>query len=572
MDSAPPAGHPPESMASRHAGRGTLLGVLVHTALLFALPLLVGGLTGLFVEVSQVRETLAGLVRFAATLLLPVMLAQAVGIVVKVRRERAARRAEGPLAPGETLEVVYRHVRVMTDKGLGLFVAGLACITLSLGFKFAELGIIAILGLSTLYLTVAVGVLVSTFVVARFEDRLASRGGSIGREFSPVVVEAGDSVEERFHFERVPVPPGFNLVVQQVLPARLATESRHTVGNDVSLQRITLSRALRRTPRGRYDIGPADIAYSDLFGLVRVNVAQAARAQLKVLPRLHTVVLGETPRVLAPEEGVLSVLRRLPTDDHFRFRDYAAGDDTRRIHWKLSVKLGRLQVRLPETVPVVRRKVKLVLDNYLPAQYAEGDEAALILGDLLDRLVEVWLSLARALTERGEDVTLILPTGELAAPFSELGCRRGTQMLWRELGAHARWQALSDLQHIALGDKEFGAVVTGRFHPLIAVPAVGPRMTWVFLPPGGEVPGPLEKGAIDVFTSLRYAFPAGAEENNWSSLRRRQQARHELELRRGRIAERAARGGEQAEAYFRSRGEPFYKVHRSGAAYVLDGR
>ncbi|MFO0627127.1 MAG: DUF58 domain-containing protein [Polyangiales bacterium] len=551
---------------------GTLPRVLFHTALLFALPFLVGGLTGLFVEVSQVRETFAGLVRFAATLLLPVMIAQAVGIAVKVRRERAARRAAGPLTPGETLEVIDRHVRVMTDKGVGLFVAGLACVTLSLGFKFAELGIIAILGLSTLYLTVAVGVLVSTFVVARFEDRLASRGGSIGREFSPVVVEAGDSVEERFHFERVPVPPGFNLVVHQTLPARLATESRHAVGNDVSLQRITLSRALRRTPRGRYDIGPADIAYSDLFGLVRVNVAQAARAQLKVLPRLHTVVLGETPRVLAPEEGVLSVLRRLPTDDHFRFRDYAAGDDTRRIHWKLSVKLGRLQVRLPETVPVVRRKVTLVLDNYLPAHYAEGDEAALILGDLLDRLVEVWLSLARALTERGEDVTLMLPTGEAAAPFTEVACRRGTQMLWRELGAHARWQSRTDLQHIALGDNVFSAVVTGRFHPLTAVPAVGPRMTWVFLPPGAEVPGPLEPAAVDARASLRYAFPAGAEENNWGALRRRRQGRRALERRRAHIAERASQGGEQAEAYFRGRGEPFYKVHRAGAAYVLDGR
>jgi hypothetical protein len=145
-------------------------------------------------------------------------------------------------------------------------------------------------------------------------------------------------------------------------------------------------------------------------------------------------------------------------------------------------------------------------------------------------------------------------------------------MLWRELGAHARWQSLTDLQHIALGDKEFSAVVTGRFHPLTAVPAVGPRMTWVFLPPGGEVPGPLEKGAVDALTSLRYAFPAGAEENNWIPLRRRKRARLELELRRGRIAAGAAHGGEQAEAYFRSRGEPFYKVHRSGAAYVLDGR
>jgi uncharacterized protein (DUF58 family) len=541
--------------------------------LLFALPFVVGGLTGLFADVSQVRETFSSLLRFAATLLFPVMLVVFVGIVVKVRRELAARRVDGPLRDGELLDVVHRHVRVMTDKGVGLFVGAVVSVALSLGFKFAELGIIAILGLSTLYAVVAVGVIVSTFVVARFEDRLATRGGSIGREFSPVVVEAGDSVEERFHFERVPVPPGFNLRVHQALPARLATESRHVVGNDVSLERISLTRALRRTPRGRYDIGPADIAYSDLFGLVRVNVAQAARAQLKVLPRLHTVVLGETPRVLAPEEGVLSVLRKLPTDDHFRFRDYAAGDDTRRIHWKLSVKLGKLQVRLPETVPVVRRKVRLVLDNHLPAHYAQGDEAALILGDLLDRLVEVWISLARALTERGEDVTLVLPTGDPVAPFEEVHCRRGTQPRWRELGAAARWQPLSDLQHITLQQNEFSAVITGRFHPILAVPAIGARMTWVFVPPGPEVPAevPSVEG-LRAKTAFVLPFAPGAEENGFFEMTRRANARKRLELLRGTVQRAAEAGGATAEAYFRARAEPFYKVHRSGAAYVLDGR
>lgn len=552
---------------------GMLLGVLFHTVLLFALPFVVGGLTGLFADVSQVRETFSGLLRFAATLLFPVLIIQAIGISVKVRRELAALRAEGPLADGALLNVLHRHVRVMTDKGVGLFVAGLIAVSMSLGFKFAELGIIAILGLSTLYIVVAVGVIVSTFVVARFEDRLATSGGSIGREFSPVVVEAGESVEERFHFERVPVPPGFNLRVHQALPARLATESRHVVGNDVSLQRITLSRALRRTPRGSYHIGAADIAYSDLFGLVRVNVAQAASAKLKVLPRLHTVVLGETPRVLAPEEGVLSILRRMPTDDHFRFRDYVPGDDTRRIHWKLSVKLGRLQVRLPETVPVVRRKVRLVLDNHLPAMLATGDEAELILGDLLDRLVEVWISLARALSERGEDVTLVLPTGDPARPFEEVHCRRGTQMRWREMGAHARWQHLTDLQHIALQSDEFSAVITGRFSPIAAVPAVGPRMTWVFVPPVDEVPGPVPTvQGLNASSAFVLPFPPGAEENGFMEMVRRANARKRLELMRANIETTARQGGAAAEGYFRSRGEPFYKVHRSGAAYVLDSR
>jgi uncharacterized protein (DUF58 family) len=389
--------------------------VAFHTVLLAVLPFVVGGLTGFFTDVSQVSDTFGGLARFASAVLLPLLVVQAVGIVVKVRREQAAWKKQGDDAPPHALlRSVHRHVRVMTDKGLGMFFGGLFAVSLSLTFKFAELGIIAVLGLVTLYLLVAVGVVLSTFVVTRFEERLATRGGVIGREFSPALVESGDSVEERFHFERVPVPAGFNLRVHQQLPARLATESRHLVGAISSGQRVTLARAIRRTPRGDYRIGPAEIAYSDLFGLTRVAVAQAAGARLRVLPRMFAVGMQDTPRSLAPEDGALTVMRRVPTEDFFRFRDYLPGDDTRRIHWKLSLKVGRLQVRLPETVPVTRRRVRLVLDNHAPWHLIHNAASELVLGDALDRLVEVWLSLAKALPERGENVTLVLPTGDPA--------------------------------------------------------------------------------------------------------------------------------------------------------------
>lgn len=554
--------------------------VVFHTVLLAALPFVVGGLTGFFTDVSQVSDTFGGLARFASAVLLPLLVVQAVGIAVKVRREQAAWRKQGDdVPPHALLRSVHRHVRVMTDKGLGMFFGGLFAVSLSLTFKFAELGIIAVLGLVTLYLLVAVGVVLSTFVVTRFEERLATRGGVIGREFCPALVESGDSVEERFHFERVPVPAGFNLRIHQELPARLATESRHVVGAVSSGQRVTLARAIRRTPRGDYRIGPAEVAYSDLFGLTRVAVAQAAGARLRVLPRMFAVGMQDAPRSLAPEDGALTVMRRVPTEDFFRFRDYMPGDDTRRIHWKLSLKVGRLQVRLPETVPVTRRRVRLVLDNHAPWRLIGNPASELVLGDALDRLVEVWLSLAKALTERGENVTLVLPTGDPAKPFEELACRRGAQPLWRELGSRAAWQGTTDFHQAAASPERglFIAVVTARFEPLPALPQPqGAWLTWVFLPLVDELPAPVPGtgrfGAATVGDAFVLAFPPGAEENNFLTAQRRLHARRALENARANVERMATAGSAAAEATIRARGEPFYRVRRVGAAYVLDGR
>lgn len=554
-----------------------VLKIALHTGLLVLLPFFVGGLAGFFVEVSQVRDSLGGLLRFATTLLLPVLLAQGVAIAVKVRRERRALRADGALSTAALLRAVYRHVRVLTDKGVGLFVMGLVAVALSLGYRFAELGILAVLGLSTLYAVVTVAVLLSTFVGPRFEERLATRGGTIGRAFVPALAESGDSVEERFHLERVPVPPGFRLQVSQHLPARLATESRHVMGAEASMQRVTLSRALRRTPRGDYVLAPADIAYTDALGLVRVAVAQAASGRLKVLPRLAPVVMDEAPRTRAPAEGALSALRKQPTDDWFRVRDYLPGDDARRIHWKLSVKVGRFQVRQPETVPVTRRRVRLVLDSFIPQAHLVGDEADLVLGDLLDHLVALWLSLARALLARGEDVTLVLPTGDAQLPLETVRCRRGTEMRWREVGARARWQGVTDFPAAAadLGAGESLCVVTARFVRLPPLPgSMGVGMTWVFLPPGPEIAAGLPAEAVkrgSLARALTTPFAVGSEENGFWPGVRRERALERLAFSCADMAAQATQGGPAAEAHLRARGEVFYTVRRSGAAYMLGG-
>ncbi len=551
-----------------------LAGIAFHTVLLLFMPFVVGGVTGLFVDVAQVADTFAALVRGASALLLPVLVVQAVCVVIKVRRERAAARADEALTLDRTLRAVHRHVRVLTDKGVGLFLACLVTVSLALVFRVADLGLLAVFGLVLLYLLVAAGVIVSTLVVTRFEQRLATRRGTIGRTFTPVLAEAGEAVEEAFHFERVPVPAGFNLRVHQELPARLATETRHVVGSAVSMQRISLTRALQRTPRGEYRLDPAEIAYTDLLGLVRVSVAQAAGARLTVLPRMAPVGMGTSPRSRAPDEGVLSVLRRMPTDDWFRVRDYAPGDDARRMHWKLSLKVGRLQVRLPETVPVTPRRVRLALDTWLPADLAREGACELVLGDALDHLVELWLSLARALTERGEVVTLALASGSDAQPVTLVPCRRGTQPVWRAHGAAARWQSKVDVDALTEGiTRDESLVVVGaRFVEAPAMPT-GSRVAWVTLPLVDEVPGEVPGVAssargIERFVTL--AFPPGAEENGWRVARQRAKARRAVEALRRDVLARITQGQPAVEASLRARGEAVYTARRSGPAYVLD--
>ena len=356
---------------------------------------------------------------------------------------------------------------------------------------------------------------------------------------------------------------------ESTLSARRERVAERDVDQDDCIDRVASALIGDGLPR----VNPSSVAFTDLFGLTRVAIAQAAEARLRVLPRLYPVALASTPRTLSPQEGVLSVLRRAPTEDWFRVREYMAGDDTRRIHWKLSVKLGHLQVRQPETVPVVRRRVRVVLDNYLPAAHAQGEEVDLVLGDVLDRLVELWISLARALSERGESVQLAVATGEATRTTETLELTRGAQPRLLELGSRVQWQSATDFHEVgdALERGQAMVVVTARFLPLppLPPPSAG-TVTWVLLPVADEIPTALPRRAVDkVLAFFTQPFAPGAEENALLASAQRNNARRRLETVRAHTAHLTAQGSAAAEAALRARGEPFYRVSRSGVAYLL---
>ena len=548
---------------------------LTHTTILLLLPFVVGAITAFFADVYEVTETLGELVRFCAFLLVPLTLVQLSGIAAKTRREVALSREAG--APIGWVEASYRHAKVLTGKGYFLMAVALGALVCALAVKWAQFGVMAVLGFTLVYVASTVGIVISAFWVQGFDGRTQARGGRIAREMSPAVVSRGDEVEERFHLERVPVPFGFQMIIDDKLHPRLETESRHVASSKVSSKAVTLAGPVRRTPRGVYAVGPAQIAYQDLLGLTRVAVAQAAKTTLKVLPRFRTVSIGEPPRTKTRDEDVLSMIARMPTEDLFRFREYLPRDDTRRIHWKLSMKMGALHIRVPESVPVSRRRVRLVVDSYLPPGLANAKEP---LEDVLDELVEAWISLAKALVERGEQVTLVCCTARPGKPIviEELKCKRGSQLLWADLGSAVAWQSQYDLDALVREPDRQGrpvpgaaptepVIVTTRFFRLPEVPTG--KTTWVVLPPG-EPPAPEAPPGIAGWFLLPH--PTGADENSFGAAIRRSRER----LRRRRLetwaAQAIAAGAAAAEAQIRARGETVYRLESRGASYALTAR
>jgi len=150
-----------------------------------------------------------------------------------------------------------------------------------------------------------------------------------------------------------------------------------------------------------------------------------ATAQLKVLPRFRELAIIQPPRSHLEAPDVLTRPQRYATEDYFRFKEYAAGMDTRRIHWRLSIRTGTLQVRQPETKEISTQRILLVLDCYLPPGRMLSD--AVGMGQVLDGLVETWISLASELVERGDQVTLAAPVddGDGNIRVEQLSCGGG---------------------------------------------------------------------------------------------------------------------------------------------------
>ncbi len=557
-----------------------LFGIAFHLFGLFVLPFVVAFVCALFFEVSQVAHTAPILLFVSAVLIAPAFMMLLVGVAWKSRRELALLRQAGRSSPTAVAATIHRHVALVTPRGWAVFVTGLLFVVLTLGAKWADLSLVAVLALTVFYGVVGVSTFLSAFIVSHFEAQVRKRA-TVERQMSPAVILAGEVAEERFVFRRVPVPPLYFLLVEDPLPPRLATVSRYAVGAGARREELLVAGRLRRTPRGMYRLGPANIYYQDALGFTRISVASMATAELKILPRFRHLQILEPPRSKLEKPDILTRPHRFPTEDHFRFREYQSGDDTRRIHWKLSVKQGQMQIRTPETKEISTKNVLLVLDSFLPAGRMLDD--AVGVEEVLDKLVETWISMAKELVERGDRVTIVCAArdakGELKVETQ--ACQKGGHVRWQDLGARAIWQGRWDIPALLeeAGKQTHGVIVSSRFQAPAPGGFAGESLTWIFLPPEkaleGKDPTLLEALAgstVNAFMWLfRLPFPVGSDENGFFAQLRifRDQAAR-LSARK-RLREVARRDGQRVFRQILARGDTVYRLETGQGTHRLVG-
>ena len=568
----------------------SLLGIFFHGAMLFIVPFVVGGVGGMFLEVSEVVETGSTLVALSFLFIAPMFIAQMLGVVAKTWREVAFLKRRGEVTARRVLDAAHQNVRILTARGYFVLVSGVIFVLLALGLHWASLGVVAVASLTLFYMVTGTAVFLSAFMVRTFEAGMGRRRAGIRREYHPSVGRTGQAIEERFLLERVPILPGFYLLIQDDLPERLMTEIRHVVPPRAASKQLTLSSWIRRTPRGQYHTGPARVWYVDMVGMTRVNVASLATGTLKIMPTVRSVEIIEPPRTNIVEPDILTKPNKFPTEDFFRFREYLPGDDTRRLHWKISMRVGQLQVRIPESREISANRVMLALDTWVPPDWLKHTA---IIDDLLDALVDVWISTAHRLKEQGEHVTLIatLPDEEGVLRREVIDCNRVDRSKWLDAGARARWQSEEDVLGLfsgddSLDDLEFMVVLTSRLSAPPPDPLPGRQTTWIYLHPGDTM-GPEPPSLSDLWFDfrdegeqtaaqrllrvLRLPYPAGSEENALAyrvrHFRRRMKAREDRLFIRRKVKQH----GDGAFAAMLARPDVVYRMQVLANHYRLVG-
>jgi uncharacterized protein (DUF58 family) len=133
-------------------------------------------------------------------------------------------------------------------------------------------------------------------------------------------------------------------------------------------ERIRRRYRVRCTHRGLYEFGPATLHAGDLFGMSTQHRDAPDTNELIVYPKI--VPLERLGLPVHGPFGDLVTPHTLWEDPTYLagVRAYQRGDPPRRIHWKASARLGRLQVKLLE--PTTHARLAMFLDMQTLAGHA----------------------------------------------------------------------------------------------------------------------------------------------------------------------------------------------------------
>ncbi len=384
------------------------------------------------------------------------------------------------------------RVDVLTASGAAMAWTGAAALVLSQATGWASLSVLGVLGIATVYLSA-----IWTALVANGE-RVWART-VVTHEVVPAQCTEGDPLREEIRIEGLPMPLGMRLFVLGRVQ-RHGVQSRYVLDARDSGRDVKLQSELGSAFRGEHTAPPLAMWFGDLLGLTRTATVHRGKAAFTVLPR-PALVDGAKHLLGAGGDDALSrPVSHAPTEGSFRIREYAPGDDARRIHWVRSLQQDQLVMRMPDEVPPAEPSVRLILDCEL---FGTSTMTCRAPDDMLDVLVRVWLGLGKALVATGTRVQLVTVvdgkkvTRPLAPQAMHQASRHATRIAW---------QTAVSLEAIVDDRREKQIIVSSRPR---RVPQ-SDQVSWVVVPEGlwtSAEPYPDRESSVFV------PHPFGAAEN-----------------------------------------------------------
>lgn len=145
---------------------------------------------------------------------------------------------------------------------------------------------------------------------------------------------------------------------------------------------------------GEVYIHSVQVKVVDIFGFCTVNLPKQLQTRIMVMPeRRDVTILGDVNTRVRPNYGAFSINRKgSDASEVLDIREYAAGDDLKTVHWKLSSKSDELLVK--EYCDQTRYDTIVLYDISMTAKGSEIDK--LLLSDAVGAAESLSRALARA--------------------------------------------------------------------------------------------------------------------------------------------------------------------------------
>lgn len=216
--------------------------------------------------------------------------------------------------------------------------------------------------------------------------------------------------------------------VELVLPPALGGPRRARLPALLREGRASLHLELPTGPRGHAVLGPVRVRSTDPLGMAVARSTLPAAADLLVTPRTEALApVGPTGRPTGAGARTVREVLGGGTPD-VSVREYALGDDLRRIHWPTSARVEELMVRREEQE--WQPSCTVLLDDRVvgyPGSSSPSPDSA------FERAVVVAASVLRALADQDVDARLVTTSGATARPG---GAGRAGRSAGDSSGAH----------------------------------------------------------------------------------------------------------------------------------------